>query len=544
MKLFKKMTSILLAVAVCATTAFAAFPAMAETSTADNSTAGNGSSVAESTYTLTIKNTGETAHTFELYQIFTGDLSETKDTGADGKTTTTRTLSNITWGNGVTEAGRASLGDADAYAKKIVNESDATSFANDLVKGENGTSYLQQATESSAVAANESYKFENLTAGYYLVKDRDNSQGVDSKDAAGGAYTLFVLKVVGDATAETKLGVPTVEKKVQDTNDSTGEKSKWQDSADYDIGDDISYQITGTMPSNIVEYTTYKYEFTDTMSKGLTYTANNAKIKIGDTDVTSSFTEAVTPKEDGSTVVTWSCDNLKGIKGVTLDKNTKVVVTYTAQLNKNAVIGSVGNPNTVNLTFSNNPNKGGEGDTGKTPDDKNIVFTYKVVVNKVDQDKKALAGAEFTLSKVKSDKTTEVVKTFTLTGDKEKDPTIFTASGLDDGTYVLKETKTPAGYNTIKDQYFTITAKHDETADKPTLTSLSGNKLDGSAQTTITFTADMEAGSLTTDVVNNKGINLPTTGGMGTRVLYAGGAAMILVGSMIIRYVIKRLNAR
>ncbi len=72
------------------------------------------------------------------------------------------------------------------------------------------------------------------------------------------------------------------------------------------------------------------------------------------------------------------------------------------------------------------------------------------------------------------------------------------------------------------------------------MTRLSGNATSGEA----TFTADKDAGSLTTNVVNNKGINLPTTGGMGTRVLYAGGAAMILVGAMIIRYVIKRLNAR
>jgi fimbrial isopeptide formation D2 family protein len=130
------------------------------------------------------------------------------------------------------------------------------------------------------------------------------------------------------------------------------------------------------MPSNIDKYTTYKYVFSDKMSKGLTYTAKNATIKIGNTDITQSFNETVTPQEDGSTVVTWSCDNLKGIDGVTLTSDTKVVINYSCTLNENAVIGEAGNPNTVNLTYSNNPNKGGEGDTGKTPDDKNIVFTY------------------------------------------------------------------------------------------------------------------------------------------------------------------------
>jgi fimbrial isopeptide formation D2 family protein/LPXTG-motif cell wall-anchored protein len=292
------------------------------------------------------------------------------------------------------------------------------------------------------------------------------------------------------------------------------------------------------MPKNIADYTTYKYIFTDTMSAGLTYTANNAKITIGDdnTDVTDSFTENVTNK-DGSTIVTWTCDNLKGISGVTLNENTKVVVTYTAQLNEHAVIGSAGNPNTVNLTYSNNPNKVDGGETGKTPDDKNIVFTFKVVVNKVDQKDTPLAGASFTLSKVKLDKEgkvleTEVpIKTYELTGDKEKDPTTFTASGLDDGTYVLKETKTPTGYNTIADQYFTIEATHETTADNPQLTALSGTGLEGSV---IKFTSEETTGSLTTNVVNKEGSTLPSTGGRGTTMIYIIGAALVVTAGVVL----------
>lgn len=553
MKLFKKMTGILLAVAVCATTAFAAFPAIADTNTeanaavdtiestgentdaaenadSDSATDNNGSTTGNSnSNSLTITNTGNTAHTFELYQIFTGNLSETTTTGKDGKTTTTRTLSNIEWGNGVTEAGKTELGDAAEKAKEIAegagtDDSKAAAFANELQQ------YLTSPTTSVSVDPTKSHKFDNLAAGYYLVKDKAGSQ----KDG-NGAYTLYVLQVVGSVTTETKLDVPTVVKKVKDINDSTGETTEWQDSADYDIGDEVPYQITGSMPSNIDKYEKYKYVFTDTMSKGLTYTAKNTTIKIGDTDVKSSFKEEVTTNEDGSTTVTWSCENLKDIKDVTLDENTKVVVTYTAQLNQNAVIGSAGNPNTVNLTFSNNPNQGGGGDTGKTPDDKNIVFTYKAVVNKVDQDKKSLAGAAFKLEKKKSDGSYAPVQEFTAgTG------TSFEFKGLDDGDYKLTETTTPAGYNTINPIEFTISAEHDTDSADPKLTSLTGNVTTGE----ITFTANTDAGSLTTDVVNNKGINLPTTGGMGTRVLYAGGAAMILVGAMIIRYVIKRLNAR
>lgn len=455
---------------------------------------------------LTIKNTGETAHTFELYQIFTGDLS-------DG------TLSNIQWGNGVTSEGQTVFGDA---AEKASTITDAKAFADELQK------YLANPTSSESVAAGSSHTFDKLSAGYYLVKDTDKSQsysGTAEDPIIHSAYTSYIVKVVGNVTESTKLDVPTVVKKVKDTNDSNDTTSDWQDSADYDIGDDVPYQITGTMPSNIADYSTYKYDFTDTMSKGLTYSDKTATIKIGKTDVTSSFTEAVTTKEDGSTVVTWTCDNLKEIKDVTLNSDTKVVVNYTAKLNENAVIGSAGNPNTVYLTYSNNPNKGGEGETGKTPEDKNIVFTYKTVVNKFDQDKKSLAGAAFKLEKKKSDGTYTTVKEFTAGTE-----TSFEFKGLDDGDYKLTETTTPAGYNTITPIEFTISAEHDAASADPTLISLSGNAPTGEA----TFTRDLAKGSLTTDVMNKKGSTLPSTGGIGTTIFYAaGGALVVLAGVMI-----------
>ncbi|WP_033163170.1 isopeptide-forming domain-containing fimbrial protein [Sharpea azabuensis] len=453
------------------------------------------------TYQLSLQNNGKTAHTFEVYQIFTGDLSE-------------GILSNVQWGNGVSEEGQTALGDAAAKAEALAKSTDslaAKTFAEDLQK------YLQNGTEKE-VAANQTASIEGLAAGYYLVKDKASSQ-----NQTNGAYTSYILKVVKDTTATTKLDVPTVEKKVQDTNDSTGKTSDWQDSADYDIGDDVPYQITGSMPANIGDYKSYKYVFTDTMSKGLTYTANNAKIKIGDTDVTSSFKEAVTTQEDGSTVVTWTCDDLK-TAGVELTPTTKVVVTYEATLNTSAVIGSAGNPNTVNLTYSNNPNKGGDGETGKTPDDKNIVFTYKAVVNKKDQDKKSLKGAGFTLQK-KVNGEYKDVKSFTA-----GDATTFEFTGLDDGEYKLIESTTPAGYNTITPIEFTISATHEETADEPKLTELTVSKVSGEA----TFTADKAAGSLTTDVVNKKGSVLPETGGMGTTLLYAVGGVLVALAAAYI----------
>lgn len=458
----------------------------------------------ETTYKLTLTGT-TTGHTYEAYQIFTGDLLTKEDK--------TKVLSNVKWGTGVNYTGTESAADV---AKAL---GDGTMTIATLEGKLTLTTPVKTVTSSKDSTDT---VIDGLAAGYYLVKDKDGSQANQSD-----AYTKFIVQVVGDTEVKIKSDVPTVVKKVQDKNDSTGETTDWQDSADYDIGDDVPYQITGKMPANIADYTSYKYEFTDNMSNGLTYTPGNAKIKIGETDVTQSFTEKVTPSDDGSTTVTWTCDNLKGIDGVTLDKDTKVVVTYSAKLNEHAVIGSDGNPNTVNLTYSNNPNDGGKGETGKTPDDKNIVFTYKTVVNKVDQDKKSLAGAAFKLEKKQSDGTYKEVKSFTA-GEE----TTFTFSGLDDGDYRLTETATPAGYNTITPIEFTITATHETKADEPKLLTLSGSGNDETGK--VTFTPDQAAGSLTTDVVNKKGSTLPSTGGIGTTIFYVAGCAMVVLAGVMI----------
>ena len=455
------------------------------------------------TYSLTLTETA-TNHTYEVYQIFTGDLSAKEDG--------TKVLSNVQWGKGVSYSGE---GTASEVATKLsAPENDSNRMTLDQL--------LNKLTLTKPVktvtSAKDSTVIDGLSAGYYLVKDKDGSQANTSD-----AYTKFIVQVVGDTTSQVKSDVPTVVKKVKDTNDSQGTTSDWQDSADADINDDVQYRITGTMPSTIGDYTTYKYVFTDTMSKGLTYTDNNAKITIGDKDVTSSFNETVTTKEDGSTVVTWTCDDLKGINGVTLTEDTTVVVTYSAKLNEKAIIGAAGNPNTVDLTYSNNPNNGGEGDTGKTPEDKNIVFTYKTVVNKVDQDKKSLKGASFKLEKKLSDGSYKTVKEFTA-GEETK----FEFSGLDDGEYKLTETTTPAGYNTIAPIGFTISAEHDADSADPKLISLSGNVTSGEAK----FTADKDAGSLTTDVVNKKGSTLPSTGGRGTTMIYIIGAALVVLAGV------------
>ncbi len=480
------------------------------------------------TYTLTLENTGKTTHSFEVYQIFKGDLSE-----KDNKTT----LSNIAWGDNINPSteGKTPLGDAAEYAKTIT-DSNVAAVAETL------SGYLTAPIKTVEVEAGKKGTVTGLAAGYYFVKDKAESQTGDNS-----AYTSYILEVVKDTEAKTKLDAPTVEKKVKDVNESTGDKTDWQDSADYKVGQEIPYQITGTLPSNYDKYETYYYQFSDTMSKGLTYiTAEGENINAtimagsmaGSEDITSHFAEKVKKNEDGTTTVTWTCDNLKAITSLT--KDSKIVVTYSAKLNDQAVMGSEGNPNTVDLTYSNNPNKGGDGDHGKTPEDKNIVFTYNVTVNKYSEsvaDENKLTGAGFTLyKKIKTiDADGNAIDDWVQVGDEQKGEalTTFTWNRVDDGDYKLVETTVPEGYNKMKDVEFTITAEHKNDKDEDQalkLTDLSGNTTTGEAS----FTAEKTNGTLTSDIINHKGSTLPSTGGMGTTLIYALGIILMLGAGIVL----------
>lgn len=462
----------------------------------------------QNTFSLTL-NKAVKGHTYEAYQILSGDLSADK-----------ATLSNIKWGEGIKAEGQKALGgDAAKYAEKLAEMGNNSSELKDQAQiiGANLASASGSVTVTDPDAKN---VISNLKPGYYLIKDKDDSlQGQES-------YTEFILHVTDDVNADVKADVPSVEKKVKDTNDTTGETTGWQDSADYDIGDDVPFQLTATLANNIESYKTYSLKFNDTLSKGLDYN-NDAVIKLGDKDITSYFT----PSYDATAkTLTFTCDNILAFGAKNSDK---IVVEYTAKLNENAVIGAAGNPNTVGLEFSNNPNNGGEGDRGKTPEDKVIVFTYKLTVNKVDKDNKPLTGAEFSLfKKVKVDGKEELqlveVKKILSTN---AEGTVFGFTGLDDGTYVLRETKTPDGYNSIEDQTFTISAKHDENSDDPKLTALTGDVASGSI---INLGVMLEKGELSTDVVNNKGSVLPSTGGAGRVAIYVIGAILVLGGGIVL----------
>ena len=412
-------------------------------------------------------------HQYEIYQIFTGDLKD-------------KTLSNIKWGaNGTGVLGTA-------VAQDILNALTAlnTTETTDTVKLATISTYVNLTSPVATIGGKDgetvnptSYE---AVAGYYLIKDKDTT--VSGNDS----YTKYLVKVVGNLTIEPKSAVPSFEKKIKDTNDTTGETTEWQDSADYDIGDVIPFKLEGTVAANYDQYTTYTFKFHDKEEAGLTYQSVTDVYAMNGTDKVTIPAEKYTvnyndkqSQQDGCTFEV-VFNNLKEISGVTA--NTKIVVEYNSRLNENAVLGNQGNVNTAQLEFSNNPNTNQGGSTGKTPWDSVIVFTYKVVVNKY-ADKlpteggKKLSGAEFTLTKKLPNNGTKNIAVV-----KSEDGASFTFKGLDDGQYVLTETKTPDKYNTIAPIEFTVTAGHAVEWNGKTrtdvLTSLTGDVTSGE----ITFT--------------------------------------------------------
>ena len=465
---------------------------------------------AETKYTITAPSND---HTYEVYQIFTGDYSSS---GTDDNVKVT--LSNVKWGKNGTGT------EGEAVSAEIITELTGTT-GTDTAKLEVISKYVNLESDEFGTVTNGTPL--QVPGGYYLIKDVDGALDGDENES----YTLYVVEVVGDVTISPKAAVPEFNKKVQDINDTTDtDVSDWQDSADWDIGDKVPFKLTGTVASNYDNYKAYQFIFHDMESDGLTFDEESVVVKV-DGEVISTGYEIVTEGlEDGCTFEV-RFDDLKDIESV--HAGSVITVEYESELNSNAVIGSQGNPNTAHLEFSNNPNDEQGGETGETPDDTVIVFTYKTIINKVDGEEKPLTGAAFKLEKKQEDGSYELVKEFTVEDDK----TSFEFTGLDDGTYKLTETVTPSGYNTIDPIAFTITAEHDILSDNPTLTSLNGNATTGE----IEFTSSTSEGSLSADVVNQSGATLPETGGMGTTIFYLLGGILV-VGAGILLITRRRMS--
>ena len=507
-KAMKKLMAALLAVAmVCAM----AIPAWAAGGT---------------TYTITAPNNG---HIYEIYQIFTG----TPSTDTTGKTT----LSDIKWGKNAV----SSYTTGDAVDKTILDTLSSVTGETNILNKVKTYVDLFDIPAFMAWYGNSA----SVPAGYYLIKDEDN--------AAVDSHTLYLVEVIDhNITITPKTDAPSVEKKVlentkhqQDDGFGTG----YNDTADYHIGDMVPFKLIGRIP-DMDRYQTYQYVFHDTLCKAfdapdesvIKVYLSNSKATL-DTDITSSSKISVSTDSDGETTITVSFADLKSVTGVAKDKY--IVVSYSARLNEKASIGhgTPGNTNEVYLEYSNNPNGTG---TGWTPVDKVIVFTYELDVTKVDgQDaNKKLENAKFKLLNSDQSAYAKVDSNSKFIGwtSNEADATelvsdvngLFKVIGLDDGTYFLKETLAPSGYNTLAEPIKLVISADTSNGQNgfgavTELTTIKVTVDDGSANP-----GNVANGTVGIDVKNNQGTTLPGTGGIGTTIFYVVGGGLMVAAAILL----------
>lgn len=542
-------------------------------------------------YSITIHN-DKTGHIYEAYQIFAGTVS---DDETDVETDGGPMLGDITWGSGVDGAALlAALKAADeekygacttaadvaeALGAEGATAADAAAFADIAAQRLTAT---VEGTADEPVGGN--YVINNLPAGYYLVKD--SLQAGDNQ--TGQVLSDYIVQVLGNVTMDPKdSDIPTLEKKVAEQGKGDegkydldgGYGTHYNDVADWNIGDRVPFKLIGSIP-DMDAYDTYQYIFHDTISAGLrldmgsfdVYVAqekNQDPVALGWAEIPAANYE-LTETADGFTL---AIDNLKEFPYVNGEGRKYILVFYDAVLNEDAVIGLDGNPNTAYLEFSNNPN--GDG-TGRTEEDKVIVFTYELDGTKVDgETQAALQNAQFVLlngakseaAVVVDGKVTEWIKFGTqVDGTKLEIPTtyegwttlaqqhngliltsdengLFNIAGLDDGTYYLREIQAPAGYNLLEED-----VKLDIAATTANGQTWNGNAADAFTALTIAVNDGepqngvRDTGIVNVTVENNGGATLPETGGMGTTLFYIIGG-LLVVGAGILLVVRIRMKA-
>lgn len=501
---------------------------------------------------VTIKNVDGNATEFEGYQIFNADVAD------DG------TVSNITWANTNVQhavvsfiqaedesyVGTTAQDAADWITKKVGDEGSSVAFNSTAYKIADVVDGLADKKTTNNGAAS------GLAHGYWLFVTKADTIN------EGEAGTSPIFTVVGSTPVEVseKTGIPTVEKKIVSDADS-----KEHDAADSQIGQDVTYNLYGTVAENFDKYDTYFYQFSDKISKGLTlqkgakvYLYENRTDAKGDlarakgTDITANFKEETPAEaaEDGSKTTTWTCDNLKTVSDVT--KDSYIVVSYKAQINKDAVVaGTEGNENTVTLNYSNNPMTSTRGET--QPDTVKD-YTYGLKINKVDLGtEKALKDARFTIT-TKGDENSTNVKYVkedgTLSGAEVVLSTdadgVIRLTHLDAGVYTVTEVTPPSGYTAVNP--FTFEIKPTMTDDGPeagltelkgALTTDQGGKViagitDGNVGdnnlTAKPGSEKDEDGIFNITVGDTKRVGLPLTGLNGVTFTWIAGGAVLCIG--------------
>lgn len=415
-----------------------------------------------------------------------------------------------------------------------------------------------------------SVEISGLPLGYYVIEDNGTATPISA---------LMLDTTNPNISINIKADKPSIDKKIDganDTDDSTSGMVEFNNAA---IGDKVPYVLTSKVP-DMTGYTKYFYVVNDTLSAGLKFN-NDVVIKIGeetlekDTDYTVSFVE------NGTTSVKIVFKNF-----IECEEGADIVIKYSATVDTDAVIGTAGNPNKVQLTYSNNPNEdyGGIDEptsndpVGVTPEEITRTYVTNLIIDKVNDKDIKLAGAEFTLTGKKLN--TVLVETDVFTEDangafwKLKDGSYTTVDpngenmdqtnyadltkkysvrtiqqvitktenvtyqgttgadgklrfeGLSAGTYEITEIKAPAGYNLLQDPIeVTIGWEAPNAGETECKWSYAGATYDN-----------------VVEVLNQAGAELPSTGGIGTTVFYVVGIIMMM-GAAVVLVNRKRMEA-